>query len=78
MQIRDDALTDQVGGLDDTQYLIVIVLDKRKLEPVFSGVHCNSPRLGGTIQAVDRLGFDAGKVYRLLQGPDDAIVAERS
>lgn len=78
MQIRDDALTDQVGGLDDTQHLVVVVFDKRKLEPVFSGVHRNGPRFGRTIQAVDRLCFNAGKIYRLLQGPDNTIVTERS
>jgi len=50
------------------------VLDERKLEPVFSGVHCNGPGLRGTIEAVNCLAFDAGEVYGLLQGADDAII----
>jgi len=71
-------LADQVGGLDDTQHFVVVVLDERKLEPILSGVHRNGSRLGGTIEAVDRFAFDAGEVYWLLQGPDDAIVTEHS
>jgi hypothetical protein len=54
------------------------VLDECKFEPVLNRVHRNSPGLSRTIEAVNRLAFDSGEVYRLLQGTNDAIVTEDS
>jgi len=50
----------------------------RRPEPVFSGVHRNSPGLHGSIAEVNRFAFDTGEVYGLLQGLDGAIITGRS
>lgn len=53
---------------------IVVVSHKSKLEAILSGIYRDALGFCGTIQAVDDLALDAGKVDRLIKGFDDSVI----
>lgn len=77
MKIRDDALTQERRSLNNVKHLLVVVLEQSQLETVFRRIEGNGPGTSRTIQAVCRLSFDTGEVYRVVQGADDTGVPVR-
>ena len=75
MQVCDDALSNKIRSLDYSQDLIIVILDQREFEFVLCRIHCNGSWARRTVEAVDILPFDTGEVYRLLEGPNDAIIS---
>lgn len=77
LQVRDDALADEVARLDDLQDLVVVVAHERKLEAVLGRIDRDGARARVAVEAVDRLAFDARKVHGLVERTNDAVVAVR-
>ena len=76
LQIRNDALPNQIGVSDDLQNLVVVLLDQGELETVLSRVDLNGSWSRGTVQAVDSGSLDSSEVDGLLQRLDNTVVAK--
>ena len=74
MEVGNDALANEVRGLNNLQDFLIVLFDQRKLELVLCRIDGNTTRAGSTIKTVDALSLDAGEVDRLLERANDAIV----
>lgn len=75
LQVRDDALSDEAGSLDDLEHLVIIPLDQGKFEAVLSRINLQDSGLGCAVQAVDVAALDPNKVDSLVESTDNSIVA---
>lgn len=74
LQVADDALTNQITGPNDLQYLVVVLPDESQLEAILCWVNGDGPGTSGAVKTVNGLTLDAGEVDRLLESLDDAVV----
>ncbi len=74
LQVSDNALSNQVTASNDLQDLIVVLPDQSKLEPILGRINRDCPWFGGSVQAVNDLSLDSGKVDGLFEILDDTII----
>jgi len=75
LKIRDNALTNQAGGLDDLEHFVVVPLDQGKLETVFGGVDLQDLGFSVTVKAIDVASLNLDKVDGLVKGTDNTVIA---
>ena len=75
LEVRDDALTDQAGSLDNVEHLIVMALDQRELETVLCRVDCEDLGLRSPVEAVDTLALHTNQVDGVLKSANNTVVA---
>lgn len=74
LEVRNNALTNEVRVFDDLEHLIVIPLDQSHFKPVFGWVDVKHLRLCLPVKAVHIPTLDLGKVNSLIQRTDDSVV----
>ena len=75
LEVRDDALTDQLGVADHVQHLIILPVDQGKLEPVLSGVNGHGAGLAISVEKEDLATSHLGQVDGEVKGSNDAVIA---
>ncbi len=75
LQIRDNALAQQIRSTNEIQDLVIIVTDERKLESIFCGVNSNGTRSSRAVQTVHDLAPDSSQVDWVVKGANDTVVA---
>ncbi|KAI7242135.1 Coatomer, alpha subunit [Hortaea werneckii] len=75
LEIGDNALPYEGGGLDNVKHLVIVALDERQLEAVLGRVDGEELGLGGAVETVDCSALDTHEVDGVFESADDAIVA---
>lgn len=75
LEVRNNALTNEVRILDDLKHLIIIPLNQSHFKPVFGGIDVKHFRLCLPVKAVYVPTFDFGEVNCLIQRTNDSVVA---
>lgn len=78
LQVADNALSDEVGGTDDLQDLVVVLANEGELESVLGRVNGDGAGLGTSVKTVDNVALDPRKVDGLLERLDDTVVTAKS
>lgn len=74
LEVRNNALTDEVRILDDLKHLVIIPLDQSHFKSVFGGINVKHFRLCLPVKAVYVPTLDLGKVNCLIQRTNDSVV----
>lgn len=74
LEVRNNALTNEVRVFDDLEHLVVIPLDQSHFKPVLGGVDVEHLRLCLPVKAVYVPTLDLGKVNCLIQRTNDSVV----
>lgn len=74
LEVRDNALTNEVRVFDDLEHLVVIPFDQSHFKPVLGGIDVKHLWLCLPVKAVYVSTLDLGEVNRLIQRTDDSVV----